>query len=152
MVLEKTPLVEFFGKSISIPSISIAPIDRSTQFTTLKEQGDTIQFSQLDVTFRIDEQLLNYKEIFDWMVSIGFPEDFTQYGNPRGISTMKNVLVSDIDILLFSSKNNPLHRFTFVGAWPTDLSGISINIDDESIIYTECTVSFAYDTFSLGEP
>ena len=146
IVLQRAPNVEFFGKGVSLPSINISSVAQPTPFSVIKQQGDHITFSPLDVTFRVDEEMANWSEIFNWMTSIGFPESHEQYGRPN--IKAQNTLTSDIELIIFSSKNNPKHSFTFKDAWPSDISSIIIDIDQDGVIYSEVTVTFEYDTYS----
>ena len=43
--------------------------------------GDTISFSDLEITFLVDENLENYREIHGWMYGIGFPKSRTQFAD-----------------------------------------------------------------------
>jgi hypothetical protein len=149
LVLGRAPNVEFFSKSVVIPSISIGSSVVPTPFSAVNLPGDHMTFGPLDVTFRIDENLANWTEIFNWMNSIAFPEDYDQYGmyNENGIPIS---LTCDIELHIMSSKNNTIRTLTFKNAWPSDLAGLSIDIDQEGVVYAETTVSFLYDTFTLN--
>jgi hypothetical protein len=150
-VIKRAPNVSYFSKSLNIPNVSIAAVPYSTPFSTIKQQGDHITFSPLEITFNIDEDLANYKEIITWMNSIGFPENYAQYGKTnRSIEQIDKSLVSDIEVMLFSNKSNPIHMFTFKNAWPSDLSGINMNIENDTVLYAECSVTFEYDTFEVA--
>lgn len=148
-VIHRAPKLDYFSKSVNIPNISLPSIPVATPFSAIKEQGDHISFAPLELTFTIDAELKNYKEIVDWMTEIGFPENFDQYGKKKPV-TVKETLLSDIDVFLFSGKNNPTHAFTFKNAWPTDLGGININIENDVITYAECSVTFEYDVFTVA--
>ena len=149
-IIKKAPTVSYFSKSLNIPNISIPSVQFATPFSVIKQQGDHITYSPLEITFNIDEDLTNYKEIVKWMTSIGFPEEHSQYGRPgRAISEVNNELVSDIEVMLFSNKSNPVHMFNFKNAWPSDLSGINMNIENDTVVYAECSVTFEYDTFEV---
>lgn len=152
MVLKRAPHLEFFSKAVTIPSISIAQVPVSTPFSTIYEHGDHITFAPLDFTFRIDQKMQNWTEIVTWMTQIGFPESYEQYGVKEISSIRKSPadLKSDIDVVLFSSKNNPIKTMTFKNAWPTDISGISIDIDQDNVTYLESTVTFSYDIFTTN--
>ena len=150
MVLKRAPNLEFFGKGVTLPSVSIAPVMHHSQVSHVKHQGDHMTFAPFDVTFRVDEGFLNYREVFEWMRSISAPEVRSQYGRSRSQWHKENPLVSDIDVVLFTSKSNSGPRFTFNNAWPTDLSSLVFDIEQETVTYSEATVTFEYDTFSVS--
>jgi hypothetical protein len=148
-VIHRAPKLDYFSKAVNIPNISLPSVPVASPFTTIKEQGDHISFAPLELTFTIDANLKNYKEIVDWMTEIGFPESYEQYGKTKPVG-VKESLLSDIDVFVFSGKNNPTRAFKFINAWPTDLGGININIENETITYAECSVTFEYDLFTVG--
>ena len=41
--------------------------------------GDTLDFEDLEITFLVNEDLSNYREIHDWMIGIGFPKNNEQF-------------------------------------------------------------------------
>ena len=41
--------------------------------------GDKLCFGDLEITFLVDENLENYREIHGWMYGIGFPKEETIY-------------------------------------------------------------------------
>ena len=42
---------------------------------------EKLSYSPLDITFLVDENLNNYKEIHDWLLGLGFPQNYTQFQN-----------------------------------------------------------------------
>ena len=41
--------------------------------------GDKFVFDTLEITFMVDENLENYREMHGWLTGIGFPRDREQY-------------------------------------------------------------------------
>ena len=73
-LIQKIPNVNYFCTSANIPDISLNVNESSTPLTNLKEPGDKISFSDLQIVFQVDEDMVNFKEIYDWMISIGTPQ------------------------------------------------------------------------------
>ena len=71
LLIDKVPNVEFFVKTVNIPGVqfteTVAPagIGLDAFFP-----GDKVSFDTLSIGFLVDEDLGNFKEIFDWMDSI----------------------------------------------------------------------------------
>ena len=78
--ITKLPNVEYFCTAVNIPGISIPSPAQPTPLADIPLPGDTISFEDLSVTFLVDENLENYREIHGWMYGIGFPISRTQFG------------------------------------------------------------------------
>ena len=72
--LSKTPKVDFFSQSVSIPNISLGVAVQTTYLKDIPVPGDKMDYGDLDIEFFIDENLENYLQIEKWMRSLGFPE------------------------------------------------------------------------------
>ena len=77
-MINKLPNTNFFIQSINLPGVNLGEVDTQTPFTRLPFAGDHITFQDLTISFRVDEDLANYRELFDWMVALGFPESYDQ--------------------------------------------------------------------------
>ena len=122
--LLKTPNVEFFVTSVNIPGISFTgDATMNTRFKTLAFMGDTLDFADLELTFLVNEDLSNYREMFDWMVGIGFPQSTQQFETATaaeaGLKPNTGTLVdpssmqSDATLTILTNKNNPTLRVNF---------------------------------------
>lgn len=151
-VINRLPHVQYFGTRFNLPPIDAASAVVSTPFTNVKVPGDTLQYSQIDLTFKIDADLRNVEEIIKWMEAYGFPNDHGQYrsATPAFYNTA-NVRdkVSDIEVIFGTNKYNPNISFVFENAFPTSFGGISVNVDDTDVVVRECTVRFDYTKYHL---
>ena len=77
----KLPEVEFTCQTANIPGISLGSATQPTPLVDIPIPGDKISFQSLDINFLVDENLNNYKEIHDWLIGIGFPQNYTQFQN-----------------------------------------------------------------------
>ena len=72
--LAKTPKVDFFSQSVSIPNINLGVSIQTSYLKDIPVPGDKMDYGDLDIEFFIDENLENYLQIERWMRSLGFPE------------------------------------------------------------------------------
>ena len=146
--LSNFPLSEYFCTAASLPGCSLGRVDRTTRLTTIPTVGDTMTFDDFSMTFLVDEQLNNFREIFNWMVNIGFPKSHDQYkAQVRADSSTRGgelELYSDIQVAILSQKNNPLVRMTLYEAFPTALSGLEYTSQVADTEFLTATVTFAY--------
>ena len=107
------------------------------------------------MTFLVEEHLSNYREIFNWMINIGFPKSHAQYkAQARADDTNRGgelVLYSDIQITILSNKNNPIVRTTIYEAFPTNLSGLEYSAQTADTDWLTATVTFAYAYYEFAE-
>ena len=69
--LKKMPTVNFFVQSVAIPSVTVGELPIPTPFSTkLQLPGDLVTFGDLVLTFRVDEDMANYLEVFNWIKSV----------------------------------------------------------------------------------
>jgi hypothetical protein len=144
--IKRLPNVEFFTQRSMIPSISTTPIQQPTRFNPVFRTPDNVNFSNLDLTFIVDEDLKNYTEIFDWMIASAFPENHDQF---RQIKQSEAGLFSDISVIIMNSKKNSNIEVSYKNCFPISLSDIQLNTTDQDVTYPEAVATFQYDTFSI---
>ena len=77
----KLPTVEFFCQSANIPGISIGTATMPTGLKDIPIPGEKVSYQDLSISFLVDENLNNYKEIHDWIIALGFPQNHTQFAD-----------------------------------------------------------------------
>ena len=60
--IQKLPKVEYFTTACNIPGISLNATVQPTPLADIPLPGDTISFSDLEITFLVDENLENYRD------------------------------------------------------------------------------------------
>ncbi len=152
--LNRIPLFSHFVTSINVPNISFGNIQQPTPFIKLPIPGDQLQFGELLVTFKVDEDMKAYTDIYDWMTNMGHPDNFSQYSNvaplgaPGGSSQSKG-LYSDATLTILSSASNPVVNIVFRDLFPISLSDFSFDSKLSSVDYIEASASFAYKKFDV---
>lgn len=148
IIIKRLPNVEFFTQRSMIPSISSNPIVQPTRFNPVYQTPDQVNFSNLDLTFIVDENLNNYTEIFNWMIASTFPENHNQF---RRLEETEEGLFSDISVTIMNSKKNSNIEVYYKNCFPISLSDIQLNTTDQDVTYPEVTTTFQYDTFSIKQ-
>ena len=150
--IKKAPHVNFFVQSVNLPSVSLGEVNVETPFTKIPFPGTKLSFGNLSVTFKVDEDMKNYLEMFNWMNEIGFPDNFAQYQSiaGRGIYSGEGIF-SDITLLVTTSAMNPNIEITFIDCFPVDLSQLSFDSTSADVEYISATVTFANRRFEVRE-
>jgi len=166
----KLPEVEFTCQTANIPGISLGSATQPTPLVDIPIPGDKISFQSLDINFLVDENLNNYKEIHDWLVGIGFPQNYTQFQNLQtegsdrfpgstrstaatGTSTPQPLseggTYSDATLTVLNSKNIAKTEIRFQNIYPTSLGSLSYDVKLTDVDYLQASVSFAYMYYEI---
>lgn len=143
VTINRLPNVQFFTQQTNIPGISSSPVMIPTRFNKTFHSGDEVEFSNLDLTFVVDEKMENYREVFNWIIALNFPETHQEF------SSLGNDLMSDISVIIMNSKKNPNIAFRFKNCFPISLGEISLNTTDSDITYPQVSATFQYDSFNI---
>lgn len=150
VVLTGIPDVQFMTTAADIPGISLSNPAVATPFNPFYAPADKIQFDELAIQFKVDDQASNWLQIFDWMNSIGFPASFQQRAAVEG-STGVQVLRSDMTVTLQDFKKNPVLQFTFVDVLPVRLSGMNFDVAATSVQYVTSVAQFQYRQYTVKQ-
>ena len=144
-VLSRTPEVVYFCQNVSVPTISVNATDILNQFPTTAIADPKMQFEPLSLTFMINEDLGNWKEIFDWMKSFSINSE--KY-NPD-IQTDPRNYQTDGTLVILNSNSRPQASVTFKNMFPTSLGEIDMSASDVGVDPVSATVTFRYDTYDV---
>lgn len=140
--IDKLPEFNHFVQAVTVPGIALGQTERPSPFKQIPVYGDHITYGELAVDFRVNEDLGNYIEIFNWIQGIGFPDDFEQYKN------LKDVEV-DCNLIITSSNMNPIMKLDFISVFPTALTDIRMDSKDASVEYIEATATFRFLNYTF---
>ena len=77
--ITKIPKVDFFSNSASIPGINLGFALQPTYLKDAPVPGDKLTYSDLTLSFFVDENLENYMQVHNWLTGLGYPEDVQQF-------------------------------------------------------------------------
>ena len=148
--LSKTPKVDFFSQSVSIPNINLGVSIQTTYLKDIPVPGDKMDYGDLDIEFFIDENLENYLQIEKWMRSLGFPESI---GESIPLDPNEEDLLmgarSDGTLLIYNSNFQPIAKINFKDLFPIALTPVPFSADATDINYIMATVTFKYTIFNV---
>lgn len=145
-VLQRAPNVVFFGVGANIPSISLDVATQPTPFIQIPRPGNKIHYEDYTLNFRVDEDMKNYLEVYNWMNDMGFPDDFSGY--PRQEKEHGSVY-SDASLIILTSKHNPNIEVKFRDMFPVALGAIDFSYENEEVTNPTCSVTFKYQRFYI---
>jgi len=149
--IKKCPSINFFAQRVNVPSLILNPAMYENPFTVIPHAGDHINFEQLLVTFKVDEKLQNYLEIYNWIRQLGFPEDWNEYkeikDQPKASGTG---IKSDLSILILNSAKNPIFECLIIDAFPIALSQMIFESTAPDVAFITCEATFQYTNFRIN--
>ena len=105
--ITKLPNVNFFCQQINLPGLNLPSIIQGTPFSDAEIPGEKLTYDTLDLQFLVDEQMLNYTSVHNWITALGFPQNYDQYIN--FINNQYKTNVYNIEYLIES--NIPFGQF-----------------------------------------
>ena len=171
--ISKLPKVEYFCTAVNIPSVEVSSTAQRTPLADVPLPGEKVNFGQLEMSFLVDENLENFREIHGWLMGLGFPKDYKQSRDALGAgadrfptssgadlttdpgkvkygATNVGALYSDATLIILSSKNRPVQEVRFSNIFPTALSSLSYNSNAQDVDYLTATVSMEYQIYEFA--
>jgi hypothetical protein len=153
-ILSRAPNVEYFVQEVTLPGLNLGIAVQPSPFITIPQPGDRLEYEQMQVTFRVNEDLDNYLEIFNWMVALGAPENFQQYTLKSPLEStnqQKDTITSDITLSILSSAMNGNIEFKMKDCFPVSLSNITMSSTVSDVDYVVATATFALRNFTITQ-
>ena len=148
--IKRAPSINFFVQTVNIPGFTIPPAGQATPMVRIPKPGDHISYQDLEISFKVDEDMQNYFELYNWMKALGFPDNTAQYKALRDQDRSAGLgIYSDIQLLVLSSNRNPIFSVTYKDCFPYVLGSLQFDTRPVDIDYIACTAAFKYRTFDV---
>ena len=168
--IAKLPQVEFFIQTVNLPGISIGEATVPTSLYDYPVPGDKITYQSLDISFLVDENLNNYKELHDWLAGLGFGKNHQQFADMRatgvdrfpgtaastaasGTATPgplpEGSIYSDATLSILNSKNIVKTEVRFQNVFPTSIGSLSYDVQAADVDYLKAQASFSYLNYDI---
>lgn len=149
--LAKLPVFSYLVTKVSLPSAMLQAIKSPTPHRALRVPGTALDFGQITVEYKHDEDLEAYTTLMNWMKGLGIPDNFDTYKelNAQPISNSK---YSDATLTLLSSQKNSRTIIALTDAFPVSLGGTTMDSTITDINYVTGTVSFEFQSFNIQKP
>ena len=158
--LKRSPGVAFFCNQANIPSLDLGIAEQPTYLKNIDVPGDKIQFGDLNLRFLVDEDLMNYMEIQNWIRGLGYPEKISEFADLENQSVLgKEVkfgqsgddIYSDATLQVLSNNLVPQFQVVFSDCFPYSLSTVTFDATDTDIEYFTADVSFKYTIYRITD-
>jgi len=169
----KLPKVEYFCTAVNIPGIDLGTSSQATPLKDIPIPGDKLTYGNVEMSFLVDENLENYREIHGWLTGIGFPKDHKDYktlvdaakdrfptqgsgsgqhdaGKVKYGPTPIGPAYSDATLNVLTSKNNTNIEVRFSDMFPISLSGLNFDQQAADIDYLTASVTMQYRLYEFA--
>lgn len=124
----------FFCTAANLPSLSLPEAVANYQRYGQAFPGERIQYDPLEVRFIVDENMVNYNELYQWM---------------HIAASTATPMFKDVTLSILSSHNNPVKQIRFISAFPTNLNGLEFDTTQSQIEYMTCACTLRYTRFEF---
>lgn len=147
--ISRAPSVNFFIQKVNIPGFSLPDINVNNPLLRIPYPGEHLLYDELSITYKVDENLQNYMEIFNWLKAIG-KQDYAEY---KQISEQPSYsgdgVYSDITLSVLTSERNPHYDIVFHDAFPVMIASLEFDSTLQDVIYLETSVKFRYTYYDI---
>ena len=148
--IKRAPTVNFFIQKANFPSIALPNTEATNPFLNIPYGGDHLTYGDLDIVFKVDEDLTNYLEIHNWIRSMGRPISGAEYRKLEiQPSYTGNGLVSDISLTVLANSKMPNYEVVFRDAFPVSLGTLQFDTTSTDVDYLEIEATFKYLIYDI---
>lgn len=156
--IKKTPTTNYFVKAINLPEVGFNSTDIPNPFVKLPFPSHALNYGTLRLQFGVDEDMANYLEIHNWLVGLGFPDNFDQYKNlvDNEIKIGRNKTIpsgsgvfSDATLMILTSAKNPNIEITFVDLFPTSLGQLVFDTTNTTVNFIDAVATFRFRKYNI---
>jgi hypothetical protein len=161
LTLKDLPDVSFTCQSVNLPGISLGVAVQPNPFIDIPRIGDKLTFEQFSIKFLIAEDMSNFLELYEWIVALGFPNDYSEYKSFTGERLERFPFYKDkhgaIDALGYSdgiltildSNNNPKTNIIFKDLFPISIESNIFDVMSIDVQFLTASASFKYRSFDI---
>ena len=154
--LAKEPKVDFFSNSARIPEISLGTATQPSYLKDVDIPGDKLTFGDFSLRFMVDENLVNYMKIHNWMSGLGYPESTKEFKDlttdPNTSGRALDQQFSDGSLHILNSNFRDVAIVKFRDLFPVYLTSLEFEASDTDIQYFTAEVTFKYTIYDIVGP
>lgn len=159
--IDLLPNVAYTCQSANLPSVQLGSALQPTPFVDIPTVGDKLVYGDFTIRFLIAEDMSNYLELFEWLVALGFPNNYSQYSrftgerlnrfpfykNAKGYT--ETLDYSDCTLTILDSNNVPKTDIMFKDMFPVSVEALDFDVTTSTVEYFTGIAAFKYKTFEI---
>ena len=150
--LAKEPKVAFFSNSVRIPEITLGTTIQPSYLKDVDVPGDKLTYGDFSLRFLVDENLVNYMAIHNWITGLGYPESTDKFKSLTTNSDGETDLLeqfSDGSLHILNSNYRTVATVKFRDLFPISLSSLDFEATDTDVNYFTAEVTFKYTIYDI---
>lgn len=141
--IEKIPNFRYYVQSVNLPMLSSRSINQPAVFGTFpKIPATNFVFDDLQVTFLVDNEMKAWKDIYNWMKTLGNLKNYKDAVNDDAKFSMATLLI-------MNSAYTPISKVNFYYVFPVNLGSINFSVTSQTTDPVSMSVNFAYSYYEL---
>lgn len=175
LLIHRIPNTLFYVQKCNIPGLNLGNAMQPTPLIDNPLPGDKLEYTELNVSFLVDEHLLSYEMLFNWITGLGFPATHQQFAELKQnwLETMKYpALKNELEKIIgrhaalaydqsefqfseatlhvvSSNYNKEVAEFRFINLFPVSLSPLDFDTTITTTENIQCDVSFKFSEMQV---
>jgi len=152
--IQKLPELNFFCQQVNLPGVLLGEPEFANPLSRQPIPGETLTYDQLQVQFLIDEQMINYKSIYNWLLALGFPTGYDEYINfinedDRLVTSELAKNYSDASLHILGSNNTVIQTVQFTDVFPVSIDTLTFQSTNQDVNYLIGNATFRYGFYKF---
>ena len=150
--LNKVPKATFFSNSARIPEIVLGTAVQPVYLKDIDVPGDKLQYGDFTLRFLVDEDLVNYMSIHNWLTGLGYPESTEQFKKAttnEDDERDRELIFSDGSLSILNSNYRTTSVVKFRDLFPVSLTPLEFEATDTDVNYFTAEVTFKYTIYEI---
>ena len=151
--------IDFFSNTATIPALTLGTALQTTPLRNIDVPGDELLYDDFQMEFLVDEDLVNYMVVHNWLTGLGFPESYQEFKtlttDPEQQKDDKLQYV-DGSLHILNSNLRDIAVVKFQDLFPVSLTGLEFRATDDDINYFTASATFKYMMYNIldvnGDP
>lgn len=143
--IARSPNFNYFIQKVNFPGVALPSLYQPNPFVKSPVPGDHLDYENITVTFKLDEDMRGYFDIYDWLTALGKPEDFSEsakiYQKP---SYTSSPVFSQGSLIILNGNMIPNIQVNFYDMLPVRLGGFELRTDANNIEYITSSLELSY--------
>ena len=151
--LAKFPKVDFFSNSARIPELSLELAQQASYLKNIAVPGERLTYGDFTLRFLVDENMENYKSVYDWLTGLGFPETTKEYADiikdSDGQRDPKEAFC-DGTLRILNSNYREVAKVKFSDLFPVSLTSLDFDATNTDVQFFTAEATFKYTLYKLS--
>ena len=151
--LAKFPKVDFFSNSAIIPVLNLELAQQASYLKNIAVPGERLTYGDFTLRFLVDENMENYKSVYDWLTGLGFPEttkEFADIIKDSDGQTDPKEAFCDGTLRILNSNYREVAKVKFNDLFPVSLTSLDFDATNTDVQFFTAEATFKYTLYKLS--